>query len=625
MKRMIRKGILLLLTVLLMLPAGVFSAADEVMFGDADGDGQLTAQDASCISRHLNRFRMMDAAALSRADYDGDGVVTERDSSLILSSLMSSDFSVPATQSFSMLITSDLAGNAWDPSENGSFCSAINTATCIQELKNQNPDLLLMDAGGSFFGSSVSDDYADSTDRSYGPITSLFIRLGYHAVTLGEEAFTYPSQNVRREVNALRNRGIPVIGANLEKSDPTIFDAQGALWNDLLPYVILEVPQGEDREPMRVAVIGMTDPELCVAEDEITAANPIEIYARLRKELKNRADYTVLLYHGSTEVDAQRENTYSLRDLIKKTDSIDLVVASHGCAHSVRSERNAGGREIPIVSLAGGAETVTGISVSLRDNGNPAILVTQIDASQTEPDAAIKSSIRPYVSRFTAMMDATICTIAQRIDRFDASALCSTDSMDLTHEMQLYLAQNWIDYHDVDLPNNLISIAYPYIPFGGQKEGALKYRDLYMLKTETPQYTIMLIRGAELRAWLRAYAGTIMQQETIYSVYGLSYLLNTMNPDVPLGYLEHGSGKSVDDDEVFTLILAERSEGDSGLRGYLDESWLPYEDRIIEGFTLPTPQFVETTGKDPIIDALIAYLENFEVLKPEHIFSWIVI
>lgn len=625
MKRLIRNGILLLLTVLLILPAGSFTVADEVMFGDADGDGRLTAQDASCISRHLNRFRMMDAAALSRADYDGDGVITERDSSLILSALMSPDFSVMATQSFSMLITSDLAGNAWDPSDDGSFCTAINTATCIQTLREQDPSLLLFDAGGSFFGSSIADDYKDSTDRSYGPITSLFIRLGYNAVSLGDEAFSYPSQNVRREVNALQDRGIPVLGANLQKSDPTIFDSQGALWDDLLPYVILEVPQGEDRDPMRVAVIGMTDPELCVSEDEITAANPIEIYARLRKELKNRADYTVLLYHGNTEVDAQRETAYSLRDLLKKTDSIDLVVASHAGVHSVRSERNAGGREIPIVTLAGGAKTVTEISVSLRSEGNPAIQVTEIDASKTEPDAALKASIKPYVSRLSGMMDTAICTLASRIDPFDAHALCSTDSMDLTHEMQLYLAQNWIDYHDVDLPNELISIAYPYIPIGGQKEGVLKYRDLYMLQPETPHYTIMLIRGSELRAWLKAYAGTIMQQDTIYSLYGLSYLLNTMNPDAPLGYLEHGSGRSVDDDEVFTLILAERSEGDLSLRSFLDETWMSYEDRIIEGFTLPTPSFIQTTGENPIIDALIAYLENFEVYKPEHIFSWIVI
>lgn len=627
MKKPLRNAILILLSAMLILSAGFGAYADEVVFGDADGDGDLTAQDASCISRHLHHFRMMDAAAMSRADFDGDGEVTDNDSSMIMSSFMSPEFAVSATQSFSMLLTSDLSGNAWDPleTEDSASCTAINTATCIQELKKKDGNLLLFDVGGSILGSSIADDYADYIDRSYGPITSLFIRLGYNAVLLGGEALSYPSQNVRREANALYKHYIPVLGANLLMSEPTIFDPKDAVWNDLESYRIFEVPQDNGAEPLRVAVIGMTDPSLLQYEDEIAPADPIEVYAKLRKELKDSADYTVLLYYGSTEVDAQTANSYSLRDLLKKTDSIDLVVASHGRAGSVRSERNADGDEIPIVALSGGAETITKITVSLRENGRPAILTEEIDASETEADPTIKSSIKPYVSRISAMMDATICTAAQRIERFDPQALYLTDAMELTHEMQLYALQDWIDYHDVDLPNDIISIAYPYIQIGDVKEGALTYRDLYFTQTETPQYTIMLIRGGELRAWLSDYAPSIMRQDTVYSLYGLSYLLNTLNPETPLGFLEHGSGRSVDDDEIFTVILAERSEGDLNLRKYIDEEWMPYEDRLIEGFSLPVPYIHSTTGENPVIDALVAYLETIGSLRLEHLYSWIVL
>lgn len=627
MKKLFRSGILLLLSALLMLSAGLHSYAEEAVFGDADGDGELTAQDASCISRHLNRFRMMDAAGVSRADFDGDGVLTERDGSLILSSFLSSESGVPVTQSFSMLLTSGIGGNAWDQTavEDSEACTAVNTYSCIQKLREQDPDLLLFDVGGSVFGSSIADDYRQYTERDCGPITSLFIQFGYDAVLFGDEAFSYPSQTVRREVNVLQDHHVPVLGANFQKSEPTIFDAGGSIWNDLMPYVILDVPQDADKPPLRVAVIGMADPALALTEDEIEPTDPIVIYAKLRKELKDRADYTVLLYHGNTEVDAQGAAAFSLRDLLKKTDSIDLVVAAHSGTGSVRSERNSDGFEIPIVSLTGGAETVTRISVSLRETGRPAILVEEIDASAVPQDEIIRSSVMPYVSRLSRMMDAKVCTLADPIEPFDPHALYTTDAMQLTHEMQIFAAKQWIDYHDVDLPNEIISIAYPYIPIGGFKEGTLTYRDLYLLDPEKPQYTLLLIRGSELRAWLSDYASVLLQQETVYSLYGLSYILNSMNPDVPLGYLEHASGLSADDDETFTLLLAEKAEGDLNLKQYLDETWMPYEDRIIEGFALPTPYQLSTTGENPITDALVAYLETVGKLELEPTYTWILI
>ena len=630
MRKPLRNAILVLLSILLICSAGLESFADEVIFGDADGNGELTAQDASCISRHLNRFRMMDAAAMSRADFDGDGEITERDATLILSSSMAAEFAVPVTKSFSMLLTSDIAGNAWDPkaSVNESSVTAINTATCIRDLREADPDLLLFDVGGSIFGSSIADDYAERIDRGRGPITSLFIQLKYDAVLLGEEAFSYSSRTVRREVNALQGKHIPVLGANLLTGEPTVFDAPDTLWNGLVPYVVLEVPQGDIlKEPMRVAVIGMTDPYLADAypQDEISPQDLIMTYARLRKELRNTADYTVLLYHGSTETDAQDGSVYSLRDLLKKTDFIDLVVASHGGVGSVRSEKNATGEEIPIVSLAGGAETVTKISVSLRDNGRPAVLVNEIDASETEPDDTFRNTVRPYVSPMSAVMDAAITQLGQNLEPFDAHAWHMTDAIQLTHEMQLFAARDWLDYNDVDLPNEMISIAYPYLPIGGLKEGLLKYRDLYVLDTGTPHYSMMILRGAELRAWLKSYAGTVAGEDTVYSLYGLSYLLNTLNPEAPLGYLEYASGRSVDDDDLFTVILAERTEGELNMRRFIDEEWMPYEDRIIEGFTLPKPYEVETIDHDPVIDALVAYLETVQTLKLDHLYDWIII
>lgn len=622
MKQIVRKGILLLLTVLLFLPAGSFAASDDVVvFGDADGDGELTAQDASCISRHLSRFQLMDAAALSRADYDGDGTVTEDDASLILSSFLYTDFQVSVTKSFSLLVTSDLMGNAWDPmaTEEEHVCTAMNTAQCVMALRKAEPDLVLLDGGGSLLGSSIADDYPTRTERVFGPITTLFLNMGYDAVLLGDEAFSYPSQSLRREVNALIERKIPVLGANLQKSDPTIFDPKGVLWNEILPYVILEVPQDTKGKlpPARVAVIGMTDPTIAPSEDEIIPVDPLETYAKLRKELKDQVDYTILLYHGNAEVDASEKDAYPLRDMLKKTDSIDLVLCAHGGSYGVRAERNYHGAEIPIVTLPGGVENVTRINVSLRENGRPAISVGTVDTRSYEPEESIRRLIRPYVSSISGMMDALVCTVEERIQPYVPGTLGSTDMTDLIHEMQIWFAEQWIYEDDLDLPQSVVSIAYPYLT-QGIKEGQLTFRDICRMDKETPEYALLLVRGSELCEWLSAYAKTAMQSDQAYTLYGLNYLLNTLNPDAPLGFLEHPSGFAVDDDEVFTLIVSYPKGEESPIRPYLDESWMTYEERLIADFETPKPRKLKTTGDDLLVDAMTAFFEANRKLKLVH-------
>ncbi|MBQ1821066.1 MAG: hypothetical protein II117_05620 [Clostridia bacterium] len=628
LNRFYRNGILTLLSLLLLFAASGFSVADEVEFGDADGDGAVTAQDASCISRHLKRFHMMDAAALSRADYDGDGTVTSMDAALIMNASVNPEESVNATASFSMLVTSDMKGLAWDviSEDEESVSTAMNVAACVMSLREQEPDLLLLDAGGSLLGSSIADDYPSRTERMYGPMSTLFIMMKYDAVLLGKEAITYPSQTVRREVNALLNKKIPVLGMNLQMSNPTVYDPEGVLWNELSPYVFIDVPQGEDAEPLRVALVGVTDPSLATYDDEVLPVDPLESYKRFRKEIKSEADYTILIYYGNIEVDASSRSSYSLRDLIRKTDGIDLVLCAHSDQNSTRAEKNSAGYEIPIVSLPGGTEKVTRVSVSLRENGRPAISVAEIDASEYEPSTEIRKNVRPYVSKVSAMMDAVVCTVGTDVEAYDPNdRFSSSDSMELLHEMQLFSAAKWIAENDLDLPNNIISVAYPYLSFEGLREGTVYYRDLCRMRSEMPRYTLLLVRGCELKAWLSGYADSIMTDETVYSLYGVSYLINSLNSDSPLGFLEHSSGLPVEDDEVFALILAENPEEESSIRSYLDETWMTYADRVVEGFTLPRPERLGSTGENAVTDALTAYLETVGELRLSHTYTWIVI
>ncbi len=624
MKRLLSVCLSILLVFLLVPITGSVSDGNTVIFGDADGDGELTVQDASRISRYLSGFEGLDAPAKSRADVDGDGRITNYDASLIMSSFVFAEDQIRTVANLSFLVTSDLSGIAWsDPSSRSSSVSALNTAACILEQRRIDNSSILIDAGGSLFGSSIADEYVNTTNKKYGPITALFLSLNYDAVLLGEEGYAYSSSAVRREVNALQDAGIPVLGANLMKSETTEFDQENVPWNNLMSYKVKEVLQA-DGSVLRVAIVGLTAPDAAPWIDEIKPADPLEIYNRLYQELKENADYVVLLYNGSVECDESRLDSFSLREFIRCSAGIDLVLVSHGAGRVSRFERNSYGQDVALISLGCGPNVVSSVSVAIRERGNPGYSVTYIDTSSYEPDASVRDLIAPYVSASSGGMDTIVCTNLERIDPYTKDSLSSTDCMDLIHEMQIWAAQKWIAEEGADLPPTVISIAYPYLATEGIPEGIVLYRDLCELSYEVPRYTLMLIRGGEIRAWLLSYKDRIMTDDPVYSLYGLSYLINTMNPETPIGFLEHSSGLSVEDDELFTLIIAEEPDMESILRPYLDENWMPFEDRIVSGFQMPRPELTATSDLHRGIDSLTAYLESVGTLKLPHFYNWVV-
>lgn len=78
-------------TVVLML-AGMFAAflmltgsasASEIVLGDADGDGDVTINDVTCIQRVLAELPLIGGFSEAAADIDGNGAVEIADATLI--------------------------------------------------------------------------------------------------------------------------------------------------------------------------------------------------------------------------------------------------------------------------------------------------------------------------------------------------------------------------------------------------------------------------------------------------------------------------------------------------------------------------------------------------------------
>ena len=626
MNKLIRITVLLLLTVLLTLSAEPVAFGDTVLIGDVDGDGELTGQDSNMITRYLARFQTLDAAQKSRADFDGDGEITSYDATMILSASVVTEERPKTEWNVSMILTSDLKGNAWGSTseETSGTCSALNLASFIKQEREKNPQMLLIDAGGSLFGSAISDEYMTYTEKRVGPMTRIFQSLQYDAILLGEEAVMYPSYMIRNDMDALVAQGTAVLGANLSKVYPLITDPDPAPWNDILPYQILEIPQSEEKI-LRIGLIGLVENDLAEPYDEVQITDALSAYETIQPKLKGTCDLTVLLYCGNVENDESQAEGHSLRSLLRQTSDIDLVLVSHGEGSGIRTAFDGKGHEVPVISLPDGAESALVLSVAKRENGGLAFMTETVNVRDYAPDEELKKTIRSYVNAMSEIMDAPVGVLTAKIEPSAPDALGMTDGMELLHEMQIWGAQQWISDSENDLPTNVISIAYPYMKTKGFNAGTIRYRDICTIEAEQPRYTLMLIRGAELRAWLKSYAEQIVSKKPIYSLHGLSYLLNTLNPEMPLGYLEYSSGLSVEDDDVFTLILAEDPDSEMLLRPYLDESWMTFEDRVVEEFEMPRPYYTVTTDEYRSVDLMVAFFESIESFSVRHETGWFVL
>ncbi len=626
MKKTFRIATLLFLTVLLTLPAGPVAFGDTVRIGDVDGDGAITPQDANLITRYLAHFRNLDAAQRSRADFNGDGEITADDATLILSAVVAMEEREQTLWNISMIVSADLKGEAWGSNsekEVGSS-SALNLATYVKQEREKDPNLLLIDAGGSLFGSAIADEYSNYTNKHYGPMTRIFMNLGYNAVLLGTEAVTHQSQMIRNDMDYLKDQGISVLGANLSKVYPLITEPDTTPWNDILPYCILEVPRSEGRS-LHVGVIGIVEPDLAEPYDEVYISDPLTCYETFKSKLKGSCDLTVLLYCGSVESDESQEKSYSLRSFLRQISDVDLVLVSYGAGESIRYAADGKGNNVPVISLPEGSNAVMKLSIAKRENDTIAFLSEKVNLRDYAPDADLSKQIHPYVNAVSQMMDARVGALSERIAPFATDALGVTDGMELLHEMQIWGATEWIQASGRDLPQTIISIAYPYIGTNGWNAGSVRYRDICAHTLNPPRYTLMMVRGSELRAWLNDYAHRIRTDKYVYSLHGLSYLLNTLNEDSPLGYLEHSSGLAVEEDETFTLILADDPTSESILLPYLDEDWMSYEDRVIDDFEMPQPIYTETSDVYRNANILVAFFESVGTLTLKHETGWIII
>jgi 5'-nucleotidase len=181
----------------------------------------------------------------------------------------------------------------------------------VDQMRSQNPDLILLDAGDFCQGTPYYNYY-------HGRIEiDAMNRMHYDAITLGNHEFDYGLDTL---ATVLEMAQFPIVCAN--------YDFTGSpLEGIVLPYTVIK------RSHLRIGVFGIgVNPHSLIAEKNFTPIkylDPITSAQKVANQLRHdeKCDVVICLSHQGTYAGAHGQ--MSDEQLAAETQNIDVIIGAH--------------------------------------------------------------------------------------------------------------------------------------------------------------------------------------------------------------------------------------------------------------------------------------------------------
>ena len=170
----------------------------------------------------------------------------------------------------------------------------------VKELREKNPNVILVDAGGFFAGGEL-DEHSQGVqlDKTRNEINLKALELmGYDAVSAGDDEFNF---------------GSDYLSAQAKKSKMAFLSCNLKL-DGLKPYLIKKV------SGINIALIGLTNPQAKAKSNGLEIEDPYQALARTILEVKKeKAEVVVVLSYLGEEEDTK---------LITQIDGVDAIISA---------------------------------------------------------------------------------------------------------------------------------------------------------------------------------------------------------------------------------------------------------------------------------------------------------
>lgn len=281
-----------------------------------------------------------------------------------------------------ILATSDthanLYGYSYEDDKETTNNGLARVSTYVNELRSENPNVILIDNGDTYQGNILSDAIYNKKSDVIHPVSKAFNSLKYDALVLGNHEFNFGESFVERIIKELE---MPVLGANFQLNGKSIAE----------PYTIVE------RSGVKVGIIGLTNPNVPRWDGDKVANFTFESVAtsarKVIDEIKDKVDLIVVSAHVGMEPEYDLENGGdSGKKILELCPEVDVLILGH--FHTEIEEKS--GKTL-IGSVRNNGRDVAEFDITLQ-KGSEGFEVIEgsvkaVDMKDTEPDEALRKLI----------------------------------------------------------------------------------------------------------------------------------------------------------------------------------------------------------------------------------------
>ena len=301
-------------------------------------------------------------------------------------------------------------------------------ASMVKEAKKENPNLLLVDAGDTIQGNTLTAQFRDRRDVEH-PLMKVMNHMGYSAMVLGNHEFNFGLETMGE---ILADADFPILGAN------TIVRETGQPLYD--PYTIKEI------DGVKVGILGLTTTNIPIWDgdkvESLEFRDMDKAAAEYIPELEEKADIIVALVHAGLEGRHDPSGGDKARKVAENNPEIDLMISGHD--HDPVNEVING---VLVMAAKDAGEQASKIKLTLSEQNGKWVVDskegTHLEAEDYEADPETLAVAEPYHDQVVEYVNTPIgrATADLRpedpVEGIPSAQIMDTAVVDLINNVQL--------------------------------------------------------------------------------------------------------------------------------------------------------------------------------------------